>query len=298
MKTQQWKSISENTSEKLPKSATDSEAKTDNSPKPEIENLNQEHDADMMKDVELETRAKQLKVNKEQSSETIVSNKEMTTAKVDNENNDDDILLAIPPVGETNDVPFNKMRTEPFIRYALKMKKTLLRHNNNSSINNNNQLRNRMMMSCCGTQTFGRPESDEFCTANREISCLAEYVIESAIIQKRDISGGQEKMAIPLVNYYDNTLHHQNDKSKMFLLAVDIGWCEIWQSNAAAEEVGYQYRRLLDHVPTGIYECNDAGDEYFAELDYIEVAEQIKEGYESDVEPLSLKMEPYNPELE
>lgn len=28
----------------------------------------------------------------------------------------------------------------------------------------------------------------------------------------------------------------------------------------------------------------DAGDEYFAELDYIEVAEQIKEGYESDVE--------------
>lgn len=29
----------------------------------------------------------------------------------------------------------------------------------------------------------------------------------------------------------------------------------------------------------------DAGDEYFAELDYIEVAEQIKEGYESEVEP-------------
>lgn len=24
----------------------------------------------------------------------------------------------------------------------------------------------------------------------------------------------------------------------------------------APEEVGYQYRRLLDHVPTGIYECN------------------------------------------
>lgn len=41
---------------------------------------------------------------------------------------------------------------------------------------------------------------------HHETSCLAEYVIESAIVQKRDISGGQEKMAIPLVNYYDNTL--------------------------------------------------------------------------------------------
>lgn len=39
-----------------------------------------------------------------------------------------------------------------------------------------------------------------------DTNCLAEYVIESAIIQKRDISCGQEKMAIPLVNYYDNTL--------------------------------------------------------------------------------------------
>lgn len=41
---------------------------------------------------------------------------------------------------------------------------------------------------------------------SHETNCLAEYVIESAIVQKRDISGGQEKMAIPLVNYYDNTL--------------------------------------------------------------------------------------------
>lgn len=118
--------------------------------------------------------------------------------------------------------------------------------------------------------------------------------------------------------------------------------------NKPIEEIGYQYKRLHEHVPTGIYECNsrckckknclnrvvqhslemklqvfktsnrgwglrcvndipkgaficiyaghlltetmanegglDAGDEYFADLDYIEVAEQLKEGYESDVE--------------
>lgn len=39
-----------------------------------------------------------------------------------------------------------------------------------------------------------------------DTNCLAEYVIESAIIQKNDISGGLEEMAIPLINYYDNTL--------------------------------------------------------------------------------------------
>lgn len=119
--------------------------------------------------------------------------------------------------------------------------------------------------------------------------------------------------------------------------------------NANPEKVGYEYRRLPDYVPTGIYECNvrckcssnclnrvaqqplqtklqvfktcnrgwglrclndipagsfvcvyagdllteqmankagdDYGDEYFAELDYIEVVESLKEGYESDVPP-------------
>lgn len=39
-----------------------------------------------------------------------------------------------------------------------------------------------------------------------ETNCLAEYIIESAIVQKADISGGQEAMPIPLINYYDNTL--------------------------------------------------------------------------------------------
>ncbi|XP_046809428.1 histone-lysine N-methyltransferase eggless [Lucilia cuprina] len=229
---------------------------------------------------------------------------------------------------------------------------------------------------------------------SHEISCLAEYVIESAIVQKRDISGGQEKMAIPLVNYYDNTLppeckysakviptegvHINTDPA--FLVGcdceddcIDKTKCACWQltlagakygnPNAAPEEVGYQYRRLHDHVPTGIYECNanckckssclnrvvqnsltmklqvfktsnrgwglrcindiprgsfvcvyaghllteakaneggqDAGDEYFAELDYIEVAEQIKEGYESEVElPEPEEEDVYNPELD
>uniref|UniRef100_A0A1A9X4V2 Histone-lysine N-methyltransferase eggless n=1 Tax=Glossina brevipalpis TaxID=37001 RepID=A0A1A9X4V2_9MUSC len=229
---------------------------------------------------------------------------------------------------------------------------------------------------------------------SHETNCLAEYVIESAIVQKRDISGGQEKMAIPLVNYYDNTLppeckysakviptegvHINTDKD--FLVGCDCdddcsdkARCSCWQltlagakygnPNTPSNQVGYQYKRLLEHVATGIYECNarckcksnclnrvvqhslqmklqvfktsnrgwglrcindipcgsfvciyaghllteakanegglDAGDEYFAELDYIEVAEQIKEGYESEVEPPEAEDEdPYNPEQE
>lgn len=221
---------------------------------------------------------------------------------------------------------------------------------------------------------------------HHETSCLAEYVIESAIVQKRDISGGQEKMAIPLVNYYDNTLPPECKYAAQriptdgvnlnldpeFLVGCDCEGdcsdkekCSCWQltyagakygnPNTPVAEIGYQYKRLYEHVPTGIYECNsrckcksnclnrvaqqnlamklqvfktsnrgwglrcindvprgsfvciyaghllteakanegglDAGDEYFAELDYIEVAEQIKEGYESDVEPPEIEEE-------
>ncbi|XP_011202233.3 histone-lysine N-methyltransferase eggless [Bactrocera dorsalis] len=221
---------------------------------------------------------------------------------------------------------------------------------------------------------------------HHETSCLAEYVIESAIVQKRDISGGQEKMAIPLVNYYDNTLPPECKYAAQriptdgvnlnldpeFLVGCDCEGdcsdkekCSCWQltyagakygnPNTPMAEIGYQYKRLYEHVPTGIYECNsrckckanclnrvaqqnlamklqvfktsnrgwglrcindvprgsfvciyaghllteakanegglDAGDEYFAELDYIEVAEQIKEGYESDVEPPEIEEE-------
>lgn len=212
-----------------------------------------------------------------------------------------------------------------------------------------------------------------------DLRCLAEYSIDPTIVKEADISKGQEKMAIPLVNYYDNTLPPPCTYAKQriptegvhlnldeeFLVGCDCeddcsdkSKCSCWQLTVAGvrycnpkkpiEEIGYQYKRLHEHVPTGIYECNsrckckknclnrvvqhslemklqvfktsnrgwglrcvndipkgaficiyaghlltetmanegglDAGDEYFADLDYIEVAEQLKEGYESDVE--------------
>ncbi|EDW49255.1 GM11794 [Drosophila sechellia] len=212
-----------------------------------------------------------------------------------------------------------------------------------------------------------------------DLKCLAEYSIDPSIVKDTDISKGQEKMAIPLVNYYDNTLPPPCTYAKQriptegvhlnldeeFLLCCDCeddcsdkSKCACWQLTVAGvrycnpkkpiEEIGYQYKRLHEHVPTGIYECNsrckckknclnrvvqfslemklqvfktsnrgwglrcvndipkgaficiyaghlltetmaneggqDAGDEYFADLDYIEVAEQLKEGYESEVD--------------
>ncbi|XP_022228791.2 histone-lysine N-methyltransferase eggless [Drosophila obscura] len=212
-----------------------------------------------------------------------------------------------------------------------------------------------------------------------DLRCLAEYYIESTIVKEADISKGQEKMAIPLVNYYDNTLPPPCEYAKQriptegvnlnldeeFLVCCDCeddcsdkSKCACWQLTVTGvrycnpkkpiEEIGYQYKRLYEGVLTGIYECNsrckckknclnrvvqhslemklqvfktsnrgwglrcvndipkgafvciyaghllteakaneggqDAGDEYFADLDYIEVAEQLKEGYESDVE--------------
>ncbi|XP_017045110.2 LOW QUALITY PROTEIN: histone-lysine N-methyltransferase eggless [Drosophila ficusphila] len=212
-----------------------------------------------------------------------------------------------------------------------------------------------------------------------DLKSLAEYSIDPSIVKDSDISKGQEKMAIPLVNYYDNTLPPPCTYAKQriptegvhlnlddeFLVCCDCeddcsdkSKCACWQLTVAGvrycnpkkpiEEIGYQYKRLHEHVPTGIYECNsrckckknclnrvvqfslemklqvfktsnrgwglrcvndipkgaficiyaghlltetmaneggqDAGDEYFADLDYIEVAEQLKEGYESEVE--------------
>lgn len=38
------------------------------------------------------------------------------------------------------------------------------------------------------------------------IHCLAEYAIESSIVHKPDISEGVEKMVVPIVNHYDNTM--------------------------------------------------------------------------------------------
>ncbi|KAH8298675.1 hypothetical protein KR059_011108, partial [Drosophila kikkawai] len=139
------------------------------------------------------------------------------------------------------------------------------------------------------------------------------------------------------------------DKSKCACWQLTVAGVRYCNPKKPIEEIGYQYKRLHEHVSTGIYECNSrckcrknclnrvvqfslemklqvfktsnrgwglrcvndipkgaficiyAGhllsetvanqggqdDEYYADLDYIEVAEQLKEGYESEVEPPS-----------
>ncbi|XP_021695283.1 histone-lysine N-methyltransferase eggless [Aedes aegypti] len=214
------------------------------------------------------------------------------------------------------------------------------------------------------------------------IHCLAEYVIENHIYHNPDLSDGKEFMAVPCVNYFDDTkpppciysteriptegvnLNLDSD----FLCGCDCeddcmdkSRCQCWQltiagakfgnPNTSIDNIGYVYKRLQEPVVTGIYECNSrckckmnclnrvvqhplmtklqvfktsnrgwgirclndvakgsficiysghllteeagnticemnenkAGDEYFADLDYIETVEQLKEGYETDV---------------
>lgn len=210
------------------------------------------------------------------------------------------------------------------------------------------------------------------------IHCLAEYVIDTCIINKPDISEGVENMLVPCVNYYDHSMpppcvysakriptegvNLNLDGSFMCGCdctddCLDKTKCACWQLTIAgakygnpytpAEEIGYEFKRLPEPVPTGIYECNSSckcksnclnrvaqqplqmklqvfktgnrgwglrclndvpkgsficcyagnllteqvaneagenlGDEYYAELDYIEVVETLKEGYEPDV---------------
>lgn len=214
------------------------------------------------------------------------------------------------------------------------------------------------------------------------VHCLAEYVIENHIYHNPDLSDGKEYMAVPCVNYFDDTkpppciysteriptegvnLNLDED----FLCGcdcdddcIDKTRCQCWQltvagakfsnQNTPIDNIGYVYKRLQEPVLTGIYECNSrckcksnclnrvvqhplqtklqvfktsnrgwgirclndvskgsficiysghllteeagnnicqanankAGDEYFADLDYIETVEQLKEGYEADV---------------
>lgn len=137
------------------------------------------------------------------------------------------------------------------------------------------------------------------------------------------------------------------DKTKCQCWQLTIAGAKFGNPNTPPEEVGYEFKRLPEPVPTGIYECNanckckpnclnrvaqqslqmklqvfktvnrgwglrclndvpkgsficcyaghllteqhaneageNLGDEYFAELDYIEVVENLKEGYEPDV---------------
>ncbi|XP_055545071.1 histone-lysine N-methyltransferase eggless [Wyeomyia smithii] len=214
------------------------------------------------------------------------------------------------------------------------------------------------------------------------VHCLAEYVIENHIYHNPDLSDGREYMAVPCVNYFDDSkpppcvysteriptegvnLNLDSD----FMCGcdceddcIDKSRCQCWQltiagakfgnPNTSIDNIGYVYKRLQETVVTGIYECNSrckcnnsclnrvvqhplqtklqvfktsnrgwgirclndvskgsficiysghllteeagnmicqmnankAGDEYFADLDYIETVEQLKEGYETDV---------------
>lgn len=184
-------------------------------------------------------------------------------------------------------------------------------------------------------------------------------------------------MAVPCVNYYDNTLppYYKYSAKRVPLEGVTLNLdtsflsccdcddgcvdklkCQCWQltlegaqignPNTPQTEVGYNFKRLNEQVPSGIYECNamckcqetclnrvaqqplqlklqvfktgnrgwglrclndvpkgsficcyaghlltdgqanepGRSDEYYADLDYIEMVENMKYGYEPDVE--------------
>ncbi|XP_050678224.1 histone-lysine N-methyltransferase eggless isoform X2 [Leptidea sinapis] len=215
---------------------------------------------------------------------------------------------------------------------------------------------------------------------NASTHCLAEFVINKCIISKKDLSHGKENVPVPCVNYYDESLpefcSYNTERTPTtgvplnvdpdFLCGCDCdddcldkSKCACWKLTLEGArtigldgDIGYNYKRLLEPLPSGIYECNsrckckstcmnrvaqhplqlklqvfktmnrgwgiralndvpkgaficiyagnlltdatanldglNEGDEYLAELDYIEVVEQMKEGYEEDV-PESIK---------
>ncbi|XP_055385314.1 histone-lysine N-methyltransferase eggless [Condylostylus longicornis] len=221
-----------------------------------------------------------------------------------------------------------------------------------------------------------------------DVGCLNEYQVKKCIVNKADITEGREKIPIQCVNYYDHTMPPDCEYSAdriptegvnlnvdpEFLVGCDCkddctdkSRCSCWQltlegarygnPHTPLENIGYYYKRLLEPVTTGIYECNSRckcsskcinrvvqhpletklqvfktsnrgwglrcindvpkgaficiyagnllteqranecgdGDEYFAELDYIEVAERLKEGYESDAQE-DIESDEYVPE--
>lgn len=120
------------------------------------------------------------------------------------------------------------------------------------------------------------------------VHCLAEYVIEQWVVKKPDLSDGVEKMPVQLINQYDTTQPPPCTYSAKriptegvdlllddeFLCGcdctddcVDKTKCACWQLTLQGakygnpeipiDEVGYEYKRLNDPVPTGIYECNN-----------------------------------------
>ncbi|XP_050358370.1 histone-lysine N-methyltransferase eggless isoform X2 [Nymphalis io] len=206
--------------------------------------------------------------------------------------------------------------------------------------------------------------------------CLAEFVLNSCFVGKKDLSHGKENVPVPCVNYYDDSLpefcSYNTERTPTagvplnldpdFLCGCDCDddcedktKCACWKMTLEGartiglegDNVGYVYKRLPEPLPSGIYECNsrckckhtclnrvaqhplqlklqvfktlnrgwgirtlndvpkgsflcvyagnlltdatanldglNEGDEYLAELDYIEVVEQMKEGYEEDI---------------
>ncbi|GBP42982.1 Histone-lysine N-methyltransferase eggless [Eumeta japonica] len=206
--------------------------------------------------------------------------------------------------------------------------------------------------------------------------CLAEFVLNRCNVSKKDLSHGKESVPVPCVNYYDSSLpefcSYSTERTPTagvplntdpeFLCGCDCtddcqdrSKCACWKMTLEGartigmegENIGYVYKRLLQPLTSGIYECNsrckcrhtclnrvaqhplqlklqvfktmnrgwgiralndvprgaflciyagnlltdatanldgiNEGDEYLAELDYIEVVEKLKEGYESDV---------------
>lgn len=111
------------------------------------------------------------------------------------------------------------------------------------------------------------------------IHCLAEYVIDTCIINKPDISEGVESMVVPCVNYYDTTMPPpcvysakriptegvNLNSNASFMCGCDTK-CQCWQLTITGakygnpyttpEEIGYEFKRLPDRVPTGIYDAN------------------------------------------
>lgn len=119
------------------------------------------------------------------------------------------------------------------------------------------------------------------------VRCLAEFVLEPNAPINKDLSGGVEQVPIPVVNYTDsqrlNFSHYSNKRTPMegvnlnldpeFLCGCDCtddckdkSKCACWQltlegvrfmqKDVNPDYVGYAYRRLIEPVSTGIYECN------------------------------------------
>lgn len=119
------------------------------------------------------------------------------------------------------------------------------------------------------------------------IHCLAEYVIDSYVMKKADLSGGIEKMPVQLINCYDNSMPPSCKYSAKriptegvdlnldpdFLCGCDCtddcldkSKCACWQltlqgakygnPDTPIQDIGYEYKRLNEPVPSGIYECN------------------------------------------